>query len=265
MGEAQVHLALGAQTHPGGAAVTAADAHRAVPVDDAYRCGVALAVALRLLRIGVEQRLDPAIDGDVAELQTQCQAAAYGCQLRASACRRINSVPRSKWSLSSRSSRGCRPRVRLSESATSGSRRRATRTGGRQTQDLDLVIQLEPGSIHRAFEALAGLGYRPRVAVTADAFADPRRRAQLIADKGMVVLSFHSERHRETPVDLFATEPFDFDAEHAAALVEEVAPGVQVRIVRLQALLRLKRGAGRPQDLADIAELTQLERGQGNG
>ena len=99
---------------------------------------------------------------------------------------------------------------------------------------------------------------------TADAFADPRRRAQLIADQGMVVLGFHSERHRETPVDLFATEPFDFNAEYAAPLVEEVAPGVPVRIVRLEALLRLKRGAGRPQDLADIAELTQLERGPGN-
>ena len=136
---------------------------------------------------------------------------------------------------------------------------------GRQTQDLDLVIQLEPGSIHRAFKALAKLGYRPRVPVTADEFADPRRRAQLIADKGMMVLGFHSDRHRETPVDLFAAEPFDFAAEYAAALVEEVAPGVPVRIVRLEVLLRLKRGAGRPQDLADIAELTQLDRGEGNG
>ena len=78
---------------------------------------------------------------------------------------------------------------------------------------------------------------RPRLTAeirsTADAFADPRRRAQLIADKGMMVLGFHSERHRDTPVDLFATEPFDFNAEYATALVEEVAPGVPVRIVRL--------------------------------
>ena len=81
----------------------------------------------------------------------------------------------------------------------------------------------------------------------------------------MMVLGFHSERHRDTPVDLFATEPFDFNAEYATALVEEVAPGAPVRIVRLEALLRLKRGAGRPQDLADIAELTQLDRGEGNG
>jgi hypothetical protein len=33
---------------------------------------------------------------------------------------------------------------------------------------------------------------------------------------------------------------------------------VPVRIVRLESLLRLKRQAGRPQDLADIAELRLL-------
>ena len=69
---------------------------------------------------------------------------------------------------------------------------------------------------------------------------------------------YRSEAHRETPVDLFVTEPFDFDEEYRHALVEEVAPGVPVRIVCLATLLRLKRDAGRPQDLADIAELRLL-------
>ncbi len=41
-------------------------------------------------------------------------------------------------------------------------------------------------------------------------------------------------------------------------LVEGMAPGVPLRIVRLAALRRLKAAAGRPQDLADIAELRLL-------
>ena len=41
----------------------------------------------------------------------------------------------------------------------------------------------------------------------------------------------------------------------AAAQVEQLAPGVPVRILRLETLVRLKQEAGRPQDLADIAEL----------
>lgn len=131
---------------------------------------------------------------------------------------------------------------------------------GRQTQDLDLVIRLEREVIHNAFRALAALGYQPRVPVTADGFADPQQRGRWIADKGMTVLNFHSDQHRETPIDVFVSEPFDFSVEFAAALVEEVAPGVRVRIVRLETLLRLKKEAGRPQDLADIAELRMLHR-----
>lgn len=44
---------------------------------------------------------------------------------------------------------------------------------GRLTHHLDLVIRLRPDTILRTFEALASLGYRPRVPVTAGAFADP--------------------------------------------------------------------------------------------
>lgn len=129
---------------------------------------------------------------------------------------------------------------------------------GRQTVDLDLVVQLETDSVHALFTALAGLGYVPRVPVTAAGMGDPAQRQRWIEEKGMTVLNFFSDRHRETPVDVFVTEPFDFDREFGAAQVEEIAPGVPLRIVRLATLLRMKREAGRPQDLADIHELMSL-------
>jgi predicted nucleotidyltransferase len=135
---------------------------------------------------------------------------------------------------------------------------------GRATQDIDLVISLDPAAVRRAFHALASLGYGPRVPVTAEGFADPAQRARWMTEKGMTVLNFHSDRHRETPVDVFVSEPFDFNREHGLALVEEVAPGVPLRIVRLETLLRLKEDAGRPQDLADVAELRSLQ-GEGPG
>jgi predicted nucleotidyltransferase len=136
---------------------------------------------------------------------------------------------------------------------------------GRQTLDLDIVVRLQPDAVRAAFRALEDLGYRPRVPVTAEDFADPRQREEWIRDKGMTVLSFHSDRFRDTPVDVFVAEPFDFEEEHRLALVEEVAPGVPVRIVRLEALLKLKREAGRPQDLADVAELRLLHGDDGRG
>ena len=132
---------------------------------------------------------------------------------------------------------------------------------GRQTADVDLVVRLDAATIESSFRALASIGYRPRVPVTAADFSSADRRAQLILEKGLTVVGFHSDRHPETPVDIFAAEPFDFAAKYHRALVEEVAPGVSVHIVSLDTLLQLKRAAGRPQDLADIAALSSLQEG----
>ena len=129
---------------------------------------------------------------------------------------------------------------------------------GRQTQDLDIVIRLHPEPVRSAFRALETLGYRPRIPVTAEGFANQQQRERWIEDKGMTVLNCRSEQHRDTPLAVFVTEPVDFSEEYRLAMVEEIAPGALVRILRLESLVRLKREAGRPQDLADIAELRLL-------
>ena len=72
------------------------------------------------------------------------------------------------------------------------------------------------------------------------------------------MLNFHSDEPRETPVDVFVTEPFDFADEYARALVEELSPGAVLRIVRLYTLIRLEESVGRPQDVADVAALRAL-------
>lgn len=59
----------------------------------------------------------------------------------------------------------------------------------RFTRDVDLVLQLGPENIVAAFGALEGIGY----------------------------LNFWCDEHRDTPVDVFVTEPLDFDEEYRRA------------------------------------------------
>lgn len=125
----------------------------------------------------------------------------------------------------------------------------------RLTYDVDLVIQLQPENIGSAFSALAGLGYRPAVPVTAQQFADTNQRAQWIRDKGMQVLNFHSDRYRPMTVDVFVSDPFDFDSEYEAAMQGELAPGLTVRFVSIPTLIKMKQLANRPRDLDDIEHL----------
>jgi hypothetical protein len=126
----------------------------------------------------------------------------------------------------------------------------------RFTKDLDLVVELVPDNIVRAFEAIARLGYRPSVPISAAQFSDKRLREGWIAEKGMQVLQFWSEFHRETPIDVFVDEPFEFDEEYQRALLKPLHSSIPVHFVSLATLIEMKRRAGRPQDLSDIEQLT---------
>jgi predicted nucleotidyltransferase len=128
----------------------------------------------------------------------------------------------------------------------------------RFTNDVDLVIRLTEAGILAAFKALGKIGYRPAVPVTAGEFADPVNRKRLAKTKKMTVLQMWSDNHRETPVDIFVTEPFDFDSEYKAALVENLSPKLPVRFVSIETLIKLKTKAGRAEDEIDIKNLRAI-------
>lgn len=130
----------------------------------------------------------------------------------------------------------------------------------RLTRDVDLVIGLEPGNIVRGLRSLESIGYRMSIPVTPEMIADPQGRETWRKEKGMVVLRLWSDLHGRTPVDVFVYEPFGFDHEYRAAKWEFVLGEIKAPIVRYETLLAMKRLAGRPQDMADIAELEQVQK-----
>ena len=127
----------------------------------------------------------------------------------------------------------------------------------RFTRDVDVVLQLSRENILLAFEALERIGYRPIVPVSAAEFADEAKREDWIRNKGTTVLNFWSDHHRETPLDMFVTEPFNFDQEYAQALVKPLG-AVTVRFVSIPTLIRMKELAGRVQDKVDIEYLRKI-------
>jgi hypothetical protein len=129
----------------------------------------------------------------------------------------------------------------------------------RLTKDLDLVIGLERENILRGLRALIGVGYNMRIPVTPEQFADPKLRESWRREKNMIVLQLWSDLHRRTPVDVFVYEPFDFAKELKRALRVPLFGNVQAAIVSYKTLLKLKKSAGRSQDLADIEKLHKLD------
>lgn len=134
----------------------------------------------------------------------------------------------------------------------------------RTTFDVDLVIQLDADNIAKAFKTLETIDYKPSAPVTAEQFSDPKQRNAWIKHKHMQVLNFHSPQYPHAPVDVFVTEPFDFNSEYKAALVGRPLEHLVVRFVSIPTLIKMKQIANRPKDLDDIEHLHIIVRNQPN-
>lgn len=128
----------------------------------------------------------------------------------------------------------------------------------RMTQDLDLVIQLVPKNIINALTALEDLGYTPAIPVTKTQFSDLKIREQWIQSKHMEVLSLISDLHPETTLDIFVTEPFDFNSEYRDSEKIQLDQNLSVHVISIPTLIKMKERAGRDRDKDDIQHLSWI-------
>jgi hypothetical protein len=125
----------------------------------------------------------------------------------------------------------------------------------RMTRDVDIVLQLKKENIERGLQALFDIGYQLAIPVKAEDFGDAKIRERWRVEKNMIVLKLWSDAHERTPVDIFVYEPFEFEKEYRQAHRYKLRSGLLAKVVTLDALLKMKREAGRSQDLIDIKEL----------
>ena len=129
----------------------------------------------------------------------------------------------------------------------------------RFTADLDLIVDLERENLGRFIAIIKELGYQPRNPVKADELLVPESRAQWKREKNMEVFSFLNQAQPMALIDVFIEEKIPFEDIIQDMLVV-TAKDVMIPVVSLAHLKKLKKAAGRPQDLADIEALEALER-----
>jgi len=128
----------------------------------------------------------------------------------------------------------------------------------RVTADIDLVIQLTDENIQAALKTLAGLDYRPTVPEPIEAFADARKRLDWVKNRNMVVFQLRSPRFKDTSIDIFVEEPFNFDKEYLRAVEIKLDRELTIRLIDSATLIAMKQDIGRDKDRDDIHHLKLL-------
>jgi hypothetical protein len=130
----------------------------------------------------------------------------------------------------------------------------------RLTYDLDILIDLRPENSVAFFEALARLGFRTKVPVTATDFADARKRRGFVKEKGMRVLTFWQDSRPIREIDVFVENPIGFRELWRNKVEIRLGADLQIHVVAIDDLIALKRFANRKQDIADIESLRKAKR-----
>jgi hypothetical protein len=129
----------------------------------------------------------------------------------------------------------------------------------RLTFDLDLAISLDRSNLSAFLDIMKKLGMVPRVPVDPHNLLDPVVVESWKTEKGMKVFTFIRPDHPGDDIDMFIEDIIPFDELYKEAVEFNICM-VPVKVVSLPHLKRMKQIAGRPQDLADLDSISELER-----
>lgn len=130
--------------------------------------------------------------------------------------------------------------------------------GSRVTFDLDVVPNLAPDSWSATVDLLWSLGVRPRIPEPLERIRDAEQVRRWQNEKGMLALNFRTP-DGSAEVELLVSESSRFDALRKSADTVTVA-GRTFFVASIDDLIAMKRKAGRPQDLLDIAQLQDIKK-----
>jgi hypothetical protein len=123
----------------------------------------------------------------------------------------------------------------------------------RGTLDIDLVVTLRQDSFEKVEKALNSLGLSSRLPVNAQQLFHFRE--EFIKQRNLIAWSFANPQNPSEVVDIILPEDLG-----KITPVKISFAGVQIKVLPIPELLKMKRRAGREQDLADVKALELLQR-----
>lgn len=131
----------------------------------------------------------------------------------------------------------------------------------RMTYDLDLALAMQSDNLTKFVAVAKRFGLQPTVPVPIESLQDPMLIDEWYREKGMLAFSLREPGAGGYVVDILVRPEVSFIellAHSTHAKINEESVG----IASVEHLLIMKRIAGRPKDLLDIAALEKIQKGQ---
>jgi hypothetical protein len=128
----------------------------------------------------------------------------------------------------------------------------------RLTMDLDIMVDLSDRNLSKVVGVMEEFGYTPRAPVNPHEFISEEKRDEWIQEKGAVVFTFIDLKKPFKHIDIFLSNPMDFEEAYSRREVMTIA-GAKVSIVSLDDLIKMKASAGRPRDMEDVHHLERIK------
>jgi predicted nucleotidyltransferase len=128
----------------------------------------------------------------------------------------------------------------------------------RFTKDLDILINESLQNIKKLTKTLNELGFEPKAPVKMGDFLNPTYWPIWKKEKGMMALNFYNSKKPFEEIDLLVYSPLKYkDAKKRKTHVR--IENIDLDLVSLNDLIKMKRHAGREQDKSDIEAIKRLK------
>ncbi|MFH1226720.1 MAG: hypothetical protein V1701_02300 [Planctomycetota bacterium] len=129
----------------------------------------------------------------------------------------------------------------------------------RLTHDVDILVLLTEPNLRHFIAMAKRLGLRPKIPVRIEDLANPVLRRKWRREKNMLVFSLYDPKDPLLTLDVMTEIDIDFDRAYRQR-TRIKSGSLAIPLIPLNDLIKLKRKANRPQDIADIYHLKMLKR-----
>lgn len=128
----------------------------------------------------------------------------------------------------------------------------------RNTADLDIVVELSDFNLNKIVKILKKHGYRVKIPVDPIRIADVKTRNEWIKNKHMKALNFYKTAGFGE-VDIVIKTPLSYGLMKKNRILVKIK-NLNLPVVSINDLIKMKKNAGRPIDQADLLELHNLKK-----